>query len=88
MRYTISGLATGDAAVRQLIDALVDGGIQRGRIAVSPSPLSPATGRQQQTLVAVKTSELAEAERITGMLRRAGGRSVQSAEESSALDAI
>ena len=88
MRYTLSGLATGEAAVGRLIAALLSGGIERGRITVSPSPLALADGHQQQTLVAVKTTDLVEAERITDVLRQGGGHSVQSAEESSVLDAV
>lgn len=87
MRYTLSGLATGEAAVGRLIATLVSGGIERGRITVSPSPLTLADGHQQ-TLVAVKTTDLAEAEHITDALRQGGGHAVQSAEESSVLDAV
>ena len=87
MLYTVSALALNDGAAARLVDALVCYGIARKRITVSPNGSRPAS-KEQQTMIAIKTADLIEAEHISDLLARAGGRAVQSSGDSSALDIV
>jgi hypothetical protein len=88
MRYTVSALVDLGAPLQRLVDALLGRGIARGRIAVSTLRLPDAPPHPPEALVAVKTARIEEQQAIKDALAAGGGRAIQSAEESSVLDAV